>query len=224
LGLVREAVPEQIVVNGVNLSWSGALLSVPHAKIANKEAVLLHLRCDDDDWITAQAQVVWRSAADDQQGLIGVRFTKLHVRDEAKLKHLLSRLAASPSETPHNARIDGQIEISLDDPEETLVALGQIHNGFLETIMFGPIRAHEPFPVTLAGSGGIPTLDLRARVLSDKALDLVGAAETLGARRVTLALDHPIDDLRRVTNPLISFLLGREDIATLDMASATLGK
>jgi hypothetical protein len=108
--------------------------------------------------------------------------------------------------------------VCLVDREETLSTLEQMRSGAIETLLPGPIRSNERFPMTIAGFGDIPTLHLRARVLSHEAFRADDAAETLDAQRVTLALDHPVEDLKRVTSPLISFLQARDDILALNIA------
>jgi hypothetical protein len=220
--LVRDGIPNCTIVRALNLSWSGAMLRVPNTGIAKKESVVLRFPGAHKDSILTRAEVVWGRLADDRQRLLGVRFTKLRVSDEAQLRQVLSKLAAPPSETGHDARMEGQIDIYFDDREAMLVAVGQIHNGFLETMVNGPIRTTEPVPVTIAGLGDLPTLHLRTHVLSCKTSDAGDAAETSGAHGVTLALDHPIEDLRSVTNPLILSLRGYDDITALKIACTTI--
>ena len=220
VGLVRDGIPERMFVHALNLSWGGAMLRVPNVEIAKKDSVLLRFPGANNDAIYTRAEVIWSSLMDDQKRLIGVRFTKLRLTDEEKLRRVLSILALSQSKAPHTTCIEGQIEIRLADREEVLFALGQIHNGFLETRMSGPIRSNEPFPVAVSGFGDTPVLHLRTHVLASRPRDLRYAAETSGAQRVTLALEHPIEDLRRVTNPVISLVRGYDDLSALEFACA----
>ena len=218
VGLVRGGIPERIFVRALNLSWSGAMLRVPNTTIARRESVVLRFPGTNNDQISARAEVVWSCSADDQHSLIGVRFTKLRVADEEKLRRLLSILSLSQPETEQDTRIPREIEIFTVDRKETIAPLEQICAGRLEITLVGSIPANEPFPLAVEGFGAITTLRLRARALSQEAQGSSDSANSLRMQRVILVFDHPEGDLKRIIEPLIAALHAHDDVVVFNVA------
>lgn len=109
------------------------------------------------------------------------------------------------------------LEMRYLDRREMLAALEQIRLGAVETTAFEPYRVNERLRFHLVGFSDLPSLQLRARVLWQKAFNQSGAAQNSGLFRVALALDHPMEDLKRVTAPLIERLrtVGKDDSCSL---------
>ena len=94
-----------------------------------------------------------------------------------------------------------------------LEALGQIRSSCMETTLFQAIRANERVPLVVAGSDDLPRLHLRGRILWQKAVVSAANPQGSGMFRTAVGFDHPHEDLKQITTPLIARLNANNDIA-----------
>ena len=208
--LAREGMPERLLVRSADLSWGGASLLVPEKFLEPDDSLILRFPWTNGESFSARAAVEWNSQVDHRHRLIGVSFHKLGIRDEGRLQQLLSLLLRSPDKKPQDQAVADQLDVCFLDRDDVLVALEQIRFGYFETTVFRPYRNNERLRLVLTAFGGLPALQLRARVLWAKSLGAADAADGAVMHQVALALDHPESDLKDVADSLTEQLTGGE--------------
>jgi hypothetical protein len=220
--LAREGMPERLLVKSLDLSWGGASLLVPERFLERDDALILRFPWAKGESFSARAAVEWNAQIDDRHRLVGVSFHKLGIRDEDRLQQLLSLLLRSGDATAQGQAVADQLDVCFLDRDDVLVALEQIRFGYFETTVFKTYGGNERLRLVLTAFGGLPTLQLRARVLWTKALGAPQGGSTGGMHQLALALDHPEGDLKRAADALTEQLNGgpiREIQSTLTRAA-----
>jgi hypothetical protein len=195
-----------MVAQNLNLSWGGANLLVSGLALDLDDSVVVRFPWGQNRSILAHADVAWSQQVNNDQGMVGISFSRLRVRDEEKLQHLLSLLAGTQAQDERDIPIANELDIRFLDRQEMLAAIEQVRSGILETTLFQQVEDNARVRLLISGSGDLPRLNLRARVLWHREFGSNERPQSSDLYQVALAPEHPEEDLRRVTDPLIEHL------------------
>lgn len=203
---------DKVVVQNRDLSWGGASLLLPVRPSEVGETLGLEFPWAQGRYFNVRAQVVRAEPVGADQALVGVRFSKLLVRDEERLERLLSMLMDPRGLDSGRVSMAERLEIDFIDRDDMCAVLREVRGGHLHTASFRPYREDQSLLIVFSGLGDLPSLQLRARVERSAALSLGGEAADPGIYTIDLRFEHPSDDLRRAVDPLISRLGGKDEL------------
>jgi hypothetical protein len=209
---------ERIVVQNRDLSWGGASLLLPVRPSELGQTIGVELPWGQGRYLATRAEVVRAEPVGTDHALVGVRFSKLLVRDEERLERLLGMLMEPGEAGADQVTMAERFEVDFIDREDLQAVLGEIREGWLHIASFRPYRPDQSLLFVINGVGDLPSLQLRARVEGHgafKADDGKPAEPRLFA--IDLRFEHPAEDLRQVVDPLIRRLGG--DHRELDPAA-----
>jgi hypothetical protein len=205
---------ERIVVQNRDLSWGGASLLLPVRPSELGKTIGVELPWGQGRYLATRAEVVRAEPVGNEHTMVGVRFSKLMVRDEERLERLLGMLIdAGTQGTGQQVTMAERFEVDFIDREDMRAVLSEIREGWLHITSFRPYRPDQSLLFVINGFGDLPSLQLRARVEGHEALK--GDDGKPGAPRlfsIDLRFEHPAEDLKRVVDPLISSLGGEQKL------------
>jgi hypothetical protein len=204
---------ERIVVQNRDLSWGGASLLLPVRPSELGKTIGVELPWGQGRYLATRAEVVRAEPVGTDHALVGVRFSRLLVRDEERLERLLGMLMEHGEAGADLVTMAERFEVEFIDRDDLRAVLEEIREGWLHIASFRPYRPDQSLLFVINGVGDLPSLQLRARV---EGHDACKAEESKLAQPRLFAIDlrfeHPAEDLKRVVDPLISSLGGEENL------------
>lgn len=192
---------EPFSVQNRDLSWGGASLLLPVPASELSKTLGLEFPCAQGRSFSVRAEVVRADPVGDSHVMVGVRFSKLLVRDEERLERLLGMLM-DPKQRAEGGMAE-RLEMDFLDREDMVTTLTEIRDGELSTVSLVPYQPDQSLLLILAGSGDLPTLQLRARVTAQQALTDGGTSKEHQLFAIDLKFEHPADDLKSTVDPMI---------------------
>jgi len=186
-----------------DISWGGASIHVDEAKIDSGDTLQIILPRHQGGSISIEAKILRTWQLPDRNGhRMATRFSRLSIRDEAKLEEILEHLAQSADDEGQRnyARLTQRLDIQFDGEQELLSTLDDISTGGLGITVPDPVQIGQSLQIVISALNESCYLKLRARVVRQEPLKL----RTIQVYRVGLKFEHPSEELKRRTSELIS--------------------
>jgi hypothetical protein len=213
--LASDAGSESVGAQNLDLSWGGASLLLPDTRLQVGESVKLEFPWTPGRSFYARAEVI-RCQETPEGYLTGVRFSKLLVRHETRLERLLSLLIDPSRRQGEELPLSPQIDLDFMDVDGIATALEEIRGGRYTVTSFRPYEVDQSLMVVLIWQGRFPLLRLRARVKELRTLQIKRphltastASQAPPLYQMDLTFEHPLEDLKRTSEPLTERLTAR---------------
>ncbi|SDY15795.1 PilZ domain-containing protein [Allochromatium warmingii] len=187
---------QPLVAHTLDLSWGGALLHVIDALPTDTESLVLHLPWRGGKTIRALSQVLRQQPLASGGFQVALRFISLSPRSQNRLERLLLMLQPQPSQPG-----DGQptlfreLEVTVGDAEELRQILLEILNGYYQVTVFEGYQVNQSIRLSITGVSDLPTIRLRARVLSVEKSSVKGH-DWAELYTLSLGFEHPGKTIR----------------------------
>lgn len=192
-----------IEVENRNISWGGALFMSADPVICDHERVRLTFPWSGDQSFSAEAEVMRHERLADGQFAVAVRFCCLSPLDQSRLVKLLKLLAAQEkiARSEPITPIAETLDLTVTDDQEMQERLRRISEGHLSLTTLGTFRTDQSLLLNLSGSQRYPSLNLRARVVSQEVITFPFSNQR-DLVKLELDFEHPEEDLREIATLL----------------------
>lgn len=187
---------QPLVAHTLDLSWGGALLHVIDALPTDTESLVLHLPWRGGKTIRALSQVLRQQPLASGGFQVALRFISLSPRSQNRLERLLLMLQPQPSQSGDSPpTLFRELEVTVGDAEELRQILLEILNGYYQVTVFEGYQVNQSIRLSITGVSDLPTIRLRARVLSVEKSSVKGC-DWAELYTLSLGFEHPGKTIR----------------------------
>ena len=212
---------EPISAEILDISWGGALLTVSELLPTETKPLLIDLPWTPGEYISVEATVMRAEGLPNGQYLTAVRFSSLCPACELKLEKLLAMLRTSDitADSEESTDLFHEIDLIASDIDEWRNIMAQIAVGRYILLSNGAYEPDESICLSIEGPDNIPTLHLRARIVSVQ--NLTGnMSNWQNVCILILEFEHQREALGSVVDHLLGFSRKESKTSHIFMSSS----